>query len=139
MKYISVVNLEKYQHYKEGRSTIWIKWYFKSLRDYKFCQLNNSERWLFVGLVILGVESSNQFPYDALAVRDACCYRSPNSVERVRKGLAKMLKLGLIRVENAIIEKIREDNIRKDSYNNLPNYLKPVKRVLEEHVKSSHV
>ena len=116
MKYLEVVNLYKYQHYSD-RETIWIKVYIKMLRDWKFQQLNNSERWLFIGLVMMSVECSNSVPYDALYVRDTCCYSSPNSVQRVREGLAKMVKLGLLKEKNAITErKIREDKKEKRAF-----------------------
>ena len=116
VKYLEVVNLDKYQHYQSGRETIWVKVYLKIVRDYKFKQLNNSERWLFVGLITMAVECSNSVPYDALYVRDTCCYKSPNSVQRVREGLAKMVKLGLLLVKNAITErKTREDKEEKIS------------------------
>ena len=117
MKYLEVVSLDRYQHYQKGRETIWIKVYLKIVRDYRFQQLNNSERWLFIGVIMMAVECSNSVPYDALWVRDACCYSSPNSVQRVSEGLAKMVKLGLFKVKNAITErKIIEDKKERKTF-----------------------
>ena len=113
MQYIEVINLEKYQHYSD-RPTIWIKWYFKALSDYKFNQLTDSERWLFVGIIMLGVQGGNNVPFDPLWVRNKVCHVGGKGVGKVRAGLLKMVDLGLIRINNAIIDKNREDKIREE-------------------------
>jgi len=127
MEYIKIVNLEKYQHYQTNRENVWIKWYFKSLNSYEFCQLTDAERWLFVGLVMLGVQSHNKTPFDALHIRNKVLQVQGRGVSKCRAGCLKMAKLGLIRIENDSTDKnkIREDKIREDgsSLNNEPTSL----------------
>lgn len=113
MKYLEVVNLNKYQHYSD-RPIIWIKWYLKATNDYKFQQLTDSERWLFVGLIMIGVECHNAIPRDALWIYQRVSYRSPKGSYRVGIGVKKMLKLGLLRQKNDSIENIREDKRREE-------------------------
>lgn len=134
MKYLEVVNLNKYQHYS-NRPTIWIKWYLKALNDYKFEQLTDSERWLFVGVIMLAVQDKNNVPFDPCWVRNKVCNRGGKGISKVRAGLLKMVKIGLLRLNNAIIDKSREDNIR-GQYNNFnepkrPSY-KPLKEILKD-------
>lgn len=115
MKYIEVVNLQKYQHYQKDRPNVWIKWYFKSLNDFKFYQLTDSERWLFIGVVMLCVESGNNLPYNTLMIYHRIGFRTPKGSYRVGIGVKKMLKLGLLSSKNAITEYREEKNIEEDS------------------------
>lgn len=141
MKYIYISKLDKYQQYREGRNIIWIKWYLKCLSDFNFCQLKDREKWLFIGLIMLSMESGGTgIPLDPFWIRGRVCAVPSDGggegVSGVRVSIEKMAKLKLIEIKNVRIDKIREDKIRKeDNYNNLPNYLRPVKRVLEEHLK----
>ena len=105
MKYLELVNLDKYQHYQTGRETIWIKVYLKITSDYKFQQLTDSERWLFIGLIMIAVECSNSIPEDALWVYRRVCYGNRKGAYRVAIGVKKMLKIGLLSQKNAIMEK----------------------------------
>ena len=124
MKYLEVINLDKYQHYS-NRETIWIKVYFKILNDYRFCQLRDSERWLFIALILLAIETNNNIPYGsvrggttgALWIYQRVSYRSPKGSVRVDIGVKNMLKVGLLRLKNAITErKIREDKKEKTAF-----------------------
>ena len=63
MEYISVKNLDKYQHYKD-RNIIWIKWHLESLDDYVFCKLDPASKWYFVGLICLACKTHNKIPKD---------------------------------------------------------------------------
>ena len=129
MKYLEVVNLEKFQHYSD-RPNVWIKWYKKSLGDYKFRQLTDAERWLFVGVIMLATEDGagwNNVPFDALHIRNSVCYVGGKGVSKVRAGLLKMVKLGLLRVRNAIIDKSREDKRREEGFNKTKDFVYPYK------------
>ena len=124
MDYIEIINFKKYQHYSD-KSIVWIKWYKKCLQDFNFCQLNNGERWLFVGLVLLASNDDGYVTYSCPYIRDSVMYSCPNSVALVRYGLAKMVKIGLIRVINSRLYKIRIDKIREEktsSYKKKPYY-----------------
>jgi len=133
MQYIEIVNFKKYQHYSD-RPMHWIKWYKKCLTDFNFLQLNNGERWLFIGLVMLASNSDGYVTYSCPYIRDSVMYKCPNSVALVRNGLAKMLKLNLIAIKNAIIEESREEKRREEGILNkttLPQ-LRNAKDILKE-------
>ncbi len=117
MKYIEVINLKRYQHYSD-RPNIWIKWYQKSLEDYKFQQLFDSERWLFVGVIMLAVNAQNHLCYDPCWIRNRVCRVDGKGVSKVRAGLAKMAKLGLISIKNDSIDK-KEKKKERESFINL--------------------
>ena len=117
MEYFTITNLEKYQHYSD-RPNIWIKWYQKSLSDYKFGQLRDSERWLFVGIIMIAVETNNNIPKDAKWLYKRLCYGCRRGSNRVAIGLQKMIDLGLIQVKNAIIEVERKKDTIKNKNSN---------------------
>ena len=117
MKYLEVVNFKKYQHYSD-RPSVWIKWYHKSLDDYKFQQLTDSQRWLFVGVIMLAAQSQNHLCYDPCWVRNRVCRVDGKGVSKVRAGLLKMVKLGLLCIKNDSIEK-KERKKEKSSAINL--------------------
>lgn len=116
MEYIQIINLEKYQHYKSGRNTTWIKWYFKSLQSYEFCQLSDSQRWLFVGLTMLAVQHDNKIPYDTLHIRNMVLQVDGKGVSKVRAGCEKMAKLGLIIIKNDSTERKERKNTVINTY-----------------------
>jgi hypothetical protein len=124
MKYIEVINLSKYQHYQTGRPTVWIKWYLKSLNDYKFQQLKDRERWIFVGIIMLAVSNGNSIPLDYHYLYHSLCFRGSEGggagVSGVVVAIEKMAKLRLLCIKNASIDKIRKEKRRDDS-NNLKN------------------
>jgi len=116
MEYFEVINLEKYQHYSD-RENIWIKWYQKSLDDYKFCQLTDAEKWYFVGIIMLAVKCKNNLPLDYPYLYSKVAKRTPKGSYRVAIGVKKMLDLGLFRLKNASIEVVRkkEKSITKEN------------------------
>lgn len=114
MKYIEVRNLKKYQHYSD-RPIIWIKWYIKSLNDYAFNQLTDSQRWLFIGIIMLATLSCNRVCYDPCWIRNQVCRVDGKGVSKVRAGLLKMAKLKLILIKNDSIEKRREEKSRVEN------------------------
>ena len=131
MKYIVIPNLDNYQHYKE-RNIIWIKWYLDSIQDYKFCQLENDERWLFIGLIVLAVKNDNKVPFDVPFIAEKVCYRQKNNLKHINKlfkSILKMKKIGLISVEMlssryqpAILDKTYKKREEERSSFNKPYY-----------------
>lgn len=125
MKVITIPKLDKYQHYKD-RNIIWIKLYVDILHDYKFRQLRDSEKWLFVGLILLAVKNDNKIPSDFHYIAREILFSSQGLSEK----MIKLHDLKLITIkrlskhyQTAIPDKIREDNIRKEntSKNIYPN------------------
>lgn len=68
MKYISINNFSRKQHYKE-RSPIWIKLYREELNDKKFLELTEPQRFQLWALGILASECGNKIPLDAKYLR----------------------------------------------------------------------
>lgn len=101
MKIITIPNLNEYQHYKNRDKMPWIKWHKKCLRDYKFCQLKNGERWIFIGLVMLAMENKNKIPADFHYIAKTICYfpvktvreEGENGARMVRKSFSPMREL----------------------------------------------
>jgi len=61
--YGKIKNLERYQHYTK-RNPPWVKIYKEILSDYTLRRLPCSERFLHIGLIILGAETGNCVPLD---------------------------------------------------------------------------
>jgi len=122
-KIIIINKLDKYQHYKD-RHIIWIKLYIDVLQDYKFQQLEDNERWVFIGLILLAVKNDNKVPYDVHFITDNICFRKKNNLKRIKKlckTIKKVEKLGLISVELLSecfqadsLDKTREDKTREE-------------------------
>lgn len=47
-----------------AKSIVWIKLYLNLLSDYEFNQLDDNEKWYFVGLLLLYPQCKNVIPYD---------------------------------------------------------------------------
>lgn len=114
MKYIKIINLEKYQQGATNKP--WIKWWKRCLIDPNFLQLSDGERWLFVGLVILAVDLNNRIPEDAQWVAQRVLYRggqrgAQRACREYHRGLKKMKFLRLISLCDT---PIREEKIRKE-------------------------
>ncbi len=60
---LRVKNFERFQHYKD-RNPIWIKLYLDLLNDYAFAQLSNSNKWIYIGLLLLASRTGNAIPND---------------------------------------------------------------------------
>ena len=122
-KVIIINNLDKYQHYKD-RHIIWIKLYVDTLQDYKFQQLEDDERWVFVGLILLAVKNDNKVPYDIHFITDNICFRKKNNLKRIkkfRKTIKKLERLNLIFIkplpecyQDDSPDKKREEKKRED-------------------------
>jgi hypothetical protein len=63
MKYLSVVNLERRQHYKD-RSPPWIKLHADVLDDYAFVRLHDASKAHLMLLWVLASKLENKIPYD---------------------------------------------------------------------------
>jgi len=135
-RFIVVPNLSRYQHYK-NRHMIWVKLYVDILQDYKFCQLKDNERWVFLGLILLAVKNDNKIPYETHYIaKNILFFEDWNKVEskKFQRILKKLTNLKLIEVkmlascyQDAI--PIRKDKIRKEksrsiSYKNIKSLLK---------------
>jgi hypothetical protein len=121
MKYFKIVNLDKYQTYR-GRNPSWIKLYVKMLDDERIRKLFDSEKWLFVSLILLAVGCNNCITNDPQWIYSRVSYRTlrggGRGLLRVRLGTQKMLKLGLISLcDNNIERKIRKKE--RESLNNI--------------------
>lgn len=71
MKYLSVKNLERYQHYKD-RNPPWVKLYRETLNDYKLRQVPVPARLFFLFCLLLASETENRIPYDLKYLSDRC-------------------------------------------------------------------
>jgi hypothetical protein len=111
MKVITIPNLDRYQHYRD-RNIIWVKLYLDILQDHKFQQLNDVERWLFIGLILLAVKNDNKIPADFQYIGKILMFSKKN----LPKHIINLLQLGLISfkmLSRCSIDKIREDKIRE--------------------------
>jgi hypothetical protein len=86
--YLAVKSLDKYQHYKD-RPLTWIKLYHSLLDDYAFCLLRDQDKWLFIGLCLLGTRMNNRIPADPAWLANRLSLTS--SVE-----ISGILKSGLV-------------------------------------------
>lgn len=63
MKYLSVKNIEKFQHYKERRPP-WIKLYQEVLEDYAFTRLQDASKAHLMAIWLLASRTENKIPLD---------------------------------------------------------------------------
>lgn len=63
MKYLTVRNLDRYQHYKD-RDPKWIKLYYSILDDEAFIFLSETLRCRYITCLILASRSNNRIPSD---------------------------------------------------------------------------
>lgn len=64
MRFLRVVNFDKWQHYK-NRNPPWIKLYNGLLDNYEFAQLPDATKWHFIASTLLASRSNNKIPDDA--------------------------------------------------------------------------
>lgn len=107
MEHITINNLEKYQHYSD-RNMIWFKFYIDILQDFKFMELSDKDKWVFIGLICLACKNNNKIPNDIKWLD-----RTLN-VSGIEKSLATLTNIKMIAscYQNAI--PIREEEIIKD-------------------------
>jgi len=63
MEYFRVVNLDKYQHYKDRRPP-WIKLHRSILDDYDHTRLPDASKWHLAMIWMLASALDNKIPYD---------------------------------------------------------------------------
>ena len=63
LKYIQIVNWQKYQHYRD-RNPPWIKLHVKLLTDRKFMLLADASKCLLMLLWVLASETDGEIPLD---------------------------------------------------------------------------
>ena len=63
MRYLSVPNLDKNQHYKDRRPP-WIKLHASLLQDYEFSLLTDAEKYQIIALWLLASQLDNKIPED---------------------------------------------------------------------------
>jgi len=68
MKYFSIKNFEKFQHYKD-RNPSWIKLYFETLQDYKFSLLTEKTQLHLIKIWLLASRLENVLPYDPIFIK----------------------------------------------------------------------
>jgi hypothetical protein len=61
--YLSVTNLDQYQHYKK-KNPLWIKFYRTFWTDHALLQVSPMDRLLFLGCCTLASELDNKIPND---------------------------------------------------------------------------
>lgn len=116
MNYISVKNFEQYQHYKTRNITSWVKLYFSILDDYDFTVLTDSQKWVYIGLILLSGKTNNKIPLDYNYIKMSLRCTSSD----VKTIIDKLLELKFVRqsIDNVKTEsfpdKIRLDKIRED-------------------------
>ena len=84
MRYIQVVNLERYQHYK-NRNPPWVKWYTHCLDDSEFAELDDATKWLAVGLVMLASRCSNRIKSDSKWIQNRLGMHSEPNLKALRR------------------------------------------------------
>lgn len=122
MTYFTIPHLDRYQ--KEGRTKEWIKLWKKIMKDFKFCQLNDAEKWYFIGLMFLAVENDNVLPNDPSWVCSMVAQRHSKSKSKVVQGMTRMFKLGLISPLRVRKEKKRKEEIKLIKTNDASKGLK---------------
>jgi hypothetical protein len=76
MRYFSVKNFEKFQHYKD-RAPPWIKLYNELLDDYDFSCLQDASKLHLILIWLLASRSENKLPYDSEWVSRRISANSP--------------------------------------------------------------
>lgn len=82
-----------------AKFVVWIKLYLSTLTDYKFSQLDDNERWYFIGLLLLYPQCKNAIPYD----RRWLGRRLKKDGTEMGQELDKIIKLFRWRVKNGKI------------------------------------
>jgi len=122
MKYISIPNWERFQHYKH-RNPVWIKCYLDELeRGERFLSLPDEDKWLFWSIVMLAAHKNNKIPLENGYLLHTLSIKSnKHLLERIKKlGVLKLLAinsaskydsdlLAQSRVEKSRVEKSRVD------------------------------
>lgn len=82
MKYLSIKNLEKHQHYKDRRPP-WIKLHAALLDDYDFIQLPDDAKGHLMLLWVLASQMDNKIPFDLAWITQRIGARTPVDIEEL--------------------------------------------------------
>jgi len=105
-KIIKIKSFDKYQHYKGGHM-VWLKLYVKLLHDVKFMSLNESERWVFIGLMLLACSSENSIDYNPSFLEKIL------NTSKIGKSLTTLKSINFIEILYKKSKQIHIDNINK--------------------------
>jgi len=113
MEYYRIKNLERYQDLKKTKS--YAKIYFTILMDDKFEQLTDSQRWLYIGMILMACQNDNKLSTDVSLLYKKLCH-SPrrgggSGTRAVSLGVKRLLELGLI--YRYIYKYIDKDDLNK--------------------------
>jgi len=92
MNTFSVINFEKFQHYK-NRSPPWIKLYNSLLDDYNFCALPDASKMHLIAIWLLASRFDNEIPHDPIWIAGRI-----NATEPVNLGT--LAQAGFIKVNH---------------------------------------
>jgi hypothetical protein len=127
-QFIVIKNFEELQHYKD-RNPLWIKLYTKILRSDKMFYLNEKERWIYVGLLLLASMKDNKVLYDLNFVKANICHWETTN-EELDEVIKKLVEIDMVAIkllsdcyQNACLEKRREEKNREEK-NIQPSSLK---------------
>jgi hypothetical protein len=122
MKYLQVKNLEKYQSGAEDKH--WIKIWKKIRSDWAIKQLTDTEKWYYIGLIMLATDCDNYIPHDTSYIASEVAQEHSHRLSKVRSGVVKMLDLGLLLLCDFDIrkEKKREEKSISSSKKLKPTY-----------------
>jgi hypothetical protein len=86
-RFFSIKNLDKYQHYHDGRAIKWVKLYVGLLDDYEFSQLSDKSKGLYPFLILLSAKCDNKIPDNPKWVKEKIGFGStPDLKELVSHG-----------------------------------------------------
>jgi len=144
MKYITINNFEKYQHYTD-RPIKWVKLYTDILYNDRFLCLTCAERWIYLGLILVSAHNKGSIIYDLSYIKPLVCHRLTKYLT-LAKACKHIEKVGLIaittlskRYQLARPDKIRIDKNRLDK-NNIyihKDGLTPIKEILKARLHTS--
>ena len=116
MKYITIPNLGKHQHYKDRRPP-WMKLHATLLQDYEFSLLNDAEKYQLISLWLLATQLDNKLPDDE---KWLC-----NKTQCSKININKFKKMGLVVhhasnvladcKQSAIVETYKEETYKQET------------------------
>ena len=106
---ISIVNWDKFQHYKD-RNPPWIKLYHSLLDNYEFSCLQDDSKLLQIFLYLLACRKSNKIPYDLEWIRQKTMLKKPIKKESIEE-LQRYGFITINRHDSKVIALCKQDAI----------------------------